>query len=94
LASVQTNVLSTILLVLLLHPVLAKAPKPRVVFTTSETAGWAEHKYVVKAAAEGGILKTFDSPEKYVNPTRYFQSKVSLILHGCKSWLARGAGPS
>ena len=74
----QTNVLSTVLLVLLLHPVLAKAPKPRVVITTSETAGWAENTFVTKSTSDG-ILKSFDSTEKYFNPTRYFQSKVSVV---------------
>lgn len=76
----QINVLSQILLLCLLHPLLLKSSGARVVFTTSDAHPWAETEPMARSLKEtGSIIKWADDQEDFVNDTRYYQSKVSLL---------------
>lgn len=80
----QVNVLSQILLVCLLHELLVKAASARVVFTTSETHAWANTEPIATSLKEDqAVMKWVEDDVRYVNGTRYFQSKVSLESRGC-----------
>ncbi|ORY33514.1 hypothetical protein BCR39DRAFT_580890 [Naematelia encephala] len=83
--TLQTNVLAPVLMTFLLVPLLRKSSskghEPKVIFTGSEVHTFAKTEPVTESFVSGrSILGDFNDEAKYVNSTRYMQSKLLLQM--------------